>query len=108
MKTALKVMVAFLVCTLLPLSAWGKEDQEYVDRLLKEGMGQYARHDYEGAIRILESALKEEPQDVRILFYLGYAYYKNGSFADARATFEAAYRLHPDYTPMPNPPLSSP
>jgi Flp pilus assembly protein TadD len=93
---------------LLQASAWGQMGRKSVDEFFRDGMASYARGDYEGAIRALEEAIKENPEEARVLFYLGYAYYKHGDFEDARAAFEEAYRLRPDYTPIPKTPEVSP
>jgi cytochrome c-type biogenesis protein CcmH/NrfG len=101
-KTMIKgALLLYGLVVLFQAPVWGQEGSRSVDEFFKEGMARYAAHDYEGAIQILEKALKENPEEARLLFYLGYAYYKHGDFEDARAAFEEAYRLRPDYTPIP-------
>jgi cytochrome c-type biogenesis protein CcmH/NrfG len=105
------ISVALSLCGfvfLLQASAWGQTGRKSTDEFFREGMANYNKGDYEQAIRVLEEALKENPEEARVLFYLGYAYYKHGDFEDARAAFEEAYRLRPDYTPIPKIPELTP
>lgn len=86
-----------------PALAWGQSPEESVGQLFQRGMVQYAREDFPSAIRTLESAVRKDPKNIKTLFFLAYAYYKNGDLEDAAATFEEAYRLRNDYSPLPKP-----
>ena len=107
MSKVLTQLLFFSAVLILPL--WAQAGTSVpANRRLEEGLAHYAQHDYAGAIKILEQALQEHAQDVRVLFYLGYAYYKHGDFEDARASFDEAYRLNPEFSPLPKAPPTPP
>lgn len=61
-----------------------------------EGIKAYRGGNTEDAVRLLEQAAEEIPQSVRVLSYLGAAYYSAKRYADAADTFARALRMRPD------------
>ncbi|MFQ5508356.1 MAG: tetratricopeptide repeat protein [Leptospirillia bacterium] len=73
------------------------------DATVKAGLSAY----YQGRLRTaearLEAAAVAHPGAPDARYYLGYTRYKMGEFAKARADFAEAYRIDPDFSPIPLP-----
>jgi len=67
-------------------------------RSLQEAYSLYNHGKMEEAIKIMEEYAKEHP-DSRVLYFLGYAYYKLRKFDMARKYFKEAYQIDPEFVP---------
>ena len=86
----LLAFVALFLCTLLPLAAVAQRSN-----LLKEGIEQYNKENFEEAIVTLTRAREEAPASAEAAFYLGMAYRQLNDIPSAYRQFEAAVGLKP-------------
>lgn len=66
-----------------------------------DGLRRLNAGDPAGAAERLSAAADADPGNAAARYYLGYAFYRMGDFARARAAFAEAYRADPDFTPVP-------
>ncbi len=72
-----------------------------VSSVVGEGLSLYYKGDYRGAANLFAAAVSADPNDMSARYYLGYSHYRMGEFVKARKNFERAYRINPEYTPVP-------
>ena len=82
--------VCFLIFAALPVCVLGQGSS-----VLKEGIEQYNRENFEEAIAALTKARAEEPSSAEAAFYLGMAYRQTNDIANAYRQFEDAVTLKP-------------
>lgn len=96
-------MGLFIATLLVAASAFGEEglfDTKAADEHFQQGLSAYGEKDYAHAIEEFSQVIAIDPDDIRAYYYIGYAYYKNGSFSDARNAFEEAYLVDPLFSPL--------
>lgn len=87
---AFLVFIAVSIATMLPLTAFGQGSP-----LLKEGIEQYNRENYEEAIEILTKARAEAPSSADAALFLGLAYRQINDIPNAFRHFSDAVNLKP-------------
>lgn len=65
------------------------------EQSLKQGLERFLAHDYDGAIRVLESALESAPDDVEALRALAMSWFKQGDAARAVVLGERLAEIAP-------------
>jgi tetratricopeptide (TPR) repeat protein len=69
-----------------------------VEESLQEAYSLYNQGKMEEAIKIMEE-YTDKHTDSRVLYFLGYAYYKMRKFDMARKYFEEVYQIDPKFVP---------
>jgi tetratricopeptide (TPR) repeat protein len=69
------------------------------DYFFKEGMEDFKKGDYTGAIEDFQHVLKMRPNDVEAYFYMGLSYGKIGRRENAEQCYENAIAIDPRYLP---------
>lgn len=81
--------------------AEGLFDQQASQEHFQKGLRHYFQQHYQPAATEFEEAIHINPDDARAYYFLGYSYYRLGQFQQARAAFEQAYEMDPQYSPIP-------
>jgi tetratricopeptide (TPR) repeat protein len=79
-----------------------RQQQETANRgrtLLANGIAEYKRGNYTGAVDLLEQSVKIDSQQPDAYFYLGASCLELKNFARAQEYFKRAIQLKPDYAP---------
>ncbi|TSA46399.1 MAG: DUF2860 domain-containing protein [Deltaproteobacteria bacterium] len=84
------VFIGISIITMLPLSAFGQGSS-----ILKEGIEQYNRENYEEAIEALTKARTEAPSSADAALFLGMAYRQTNDIQNAYRQFSDAVNLKP-------------
>lgn len=85
--------IALIILFLMSFSlCWAEEVS------LQKAYSLYNQGKMDEAIRIMEDYVGEHP-DSRVLYFLGYAYYKTKRFDKARKYFEEAYQIESNFVP---------
>ena len=63
------------------------------------GMRAYARGDYKSMLSFMEQALREEPESVDLIFYIGEAYRLLEQYPEAIQSYDEALHLNPNFAP---------
>ena len=93
-------MVIVLVLATFSLG-WAEEEP------LSKAYSLYFQGKMRAAIKIFEEYVKDHP-DPKVMYYLGYAYYKIKKMDKAIRYFDEAYLIDPDFTPIPKRKASKP
>jgi Flp pilus assembly protein TadD len=84
-----------------PVSSEPAEAAPVLGPAVAEGVKRLNAGDAAGAVERLRAAAAADPGNAAARYYLGYAFYRMGDFAQARAAFTAAYRADPGFSPVP-------
>ena len=84
------IFICLLIFAALPVCVLAQGSS-----VLKEGIEQYNRENFEEAIAALTKAREEEPSSAEAAFYLGMAYRQTNDIANAYRQFEDAVSLKP-------------
>jgi Flp pilus assembly protein TadD len=101
----MKKMVWVMTLVLLVPTGLGAEelfDLHAAEAHVQKGLQHYFQKQYVDAIREFQETLNINPDDVRSYYFLGYSYYQLREMEKAQQAFDQAYRLNPQYTPIPN------
>ena len=101
----MKRMVGIMILVLLvPTGLWAEElfDLNAAEAHFQKGLQYYFQKQYPAGIREFEETLRINPDDARGYYFLGYSYYQLREMGKAQEAFDEAYRLNPQYTPIPN------
>ena len=88
---------------LAPAGAWAEElfDRNAAEIHFQKGLRFYYEDQHRKAMRELETAIMINPDDVRAFYFLGYTYYRLRDMQKAQEAFDQAYRMNPEYSPLP-------
>lgn len=83
-------------------------DTKAAGMYFQQGLKLYFMQQYEGAIKEFDEAIKIDPENAKAYYFIGYSYYKLKNMPKAMETFEQAYDLDQQYSPIPQttPPAS--
>lgn len=65
----------------------------------KQGILYLSKKDFSNAAGAFQSATGDAPTRAGFFYYMGYSYYKVKEYEKARAAFQEAFQIHPDYLP---------
>ena len=96
------ILLLTLLCGALTFSSCG-DKTDYKELYRREGIAKLDEGDYQGAIRAFNDALSQghgfvKKTDYDINYYLGYAYYLNGDYAEAISRYDSIIALKPKDT----------
>ena len=94
-----------IIILLILMAVWSfnsaaahSERVQRADRdLVREGIGLFASHDYAGAVRRFEEALRHNMFDADLHVYAGSAYAEMGRYREAAEHYRRAVEVRPDY-----------
>jgi GlpG protein len=92
---ALIAVLAVIACAATVARPWVNLSPPTTRELFDRGTSEIKAKHYDNAVRILERAAKQEPDNASVQSRLGVAYEYAGRRADAIRTFEEALRLNP-------------
>jgi tetratricopeptide (TPR) repeat protein len=101
----MKKMVWIMTLVLLvPTGLWAEElfDLNAAQTHFQKGLQHYFQKQYPDAIQEFQETISINPDDARSYYFLGYSYYQLREMEKAGEAFDQAYRLNPQYTPIPN------
>ena len=101
---------AGILCLFLGSLATADElfDTKAADAYFQQGLKLYFKQQYDSAIEEFEEAIKIDPGNAKAYYFIGYSYYKLKNMPKAMETFDQAYHLDKQYSPIPQTTPSAP
>lgn len=91
----MKIITLIILIFVLMISSICRADEDS----LQKAYSLYYQGKMEEAISFMKDYVDERP-DPKVLYFIGYAYYKKKNMEMARRYFEEAYLIDPDFSPV--------
>lgn len=95
---ALQPLWMLLEATYTPMPLYVNTPHPLIEAY-RAGLSAYAREDYEAMLSFMQQAVREEPDDPDVFYYLGEAYRLNGDYESALDAFDKALELNEEFAP---------
>ncbi|GAB4541768.1 MAG: hypothetical protein Fur0020_11240 [Thermodesulfovibrionia bacterium] len=90
MKVVISIVILFIIFT---------SSISYADDSLQKAYSLYYKGRMQEAIRLMKDYVDKNP-DPKVIYFIGYAYYKIRDMENARRYFKDAYLIDPHFSPV--------